>query len=51
MSIDDRDASAQVTALRQENEFLYLGGGDYPMQRYLRSDCITKGGPFANPIQ
>ncbi|KAF9643999.1 hypothetical protein BDM02DRAFT_3132039 [Thelephora ganbajun] len=47
MSTDDHDASAQVAALHQQNKFLYAQGDSGPMEWYLRSNCIVKGGPFA----
>jgi len=48
LTIDDRDASPQVTALGDDNAFLYAQGDADPMERYLRSDCIVKASRFTD---
>lgn len=47
--IDDRNTSKEVAMLAENNEFLYAQGNARPMQRYLRSECILKGGPQSYP--
>ena len=47
VTINKRNESPQVAALRDNNQFLYAQGTSDPMERYLRSECIVKGGPIA----
>jgi len=49
-TIDERDTSAQVAALRKDNNFLYADGDAEPSERYLRSDCVVKVGSFTYRI-
>ena len=50
-TIDDRNASAQVAALSKDNKFLYAEGDGDPSYRYLRSDCMVKGGHSTHRFQ
>ena len=49
-TIDNCDTSPQIAALGDKNVFLYAQGDAGPMERYLRSDCIVKGGRFTSYI-